>query len=575
MKDEVGKMRTAVILVVTCLAVASGTNYYVATTGNDTNPGTLDRPWRKIGRAAATMVAGDSALVRGGVYFESVNPAQSGAESDPITYAAYDTESVIVDGSEVVTGWVQDSGSRYRASVNFSCDPRFTSVRDPSGNYGGLVIQNGAKLQYAMELSSAAVDSPGEYYMNDSLSPPFMLYANVRDLGAGFDPNNYEMRIGRRRKGFDLDGGEDWLVADGITFRNYNDNAIHSIGSTDCEFRGLTLHTNFITGIYLTSGSNRCLIQHCAFWDNGHAGIELASSRRNVVRKNRFLKRDLGDGCGGNGAHMWLGPVGLLADSNLVENNIAFATGRQGYAGPFAAVAGSYNVIRHNSMVNGAGGAIALIDGGHNTIVNNACDMSAATAHGVAVFPNAVADSFHYITGNCFYALDPARKYWWNNVIFNSLAEWEAASGQTGNIDSLPGFSLPDSEDLHLAPGSVCIDYGTQDSAAADDFDGVLRPQGAGYDIGAFEYVGAGTKETMNDGRGTMNSATVVRGVLLLGDCPRTGTVPKAVLLDVCGRKALDLARGPNDLSRLSPGVYFVREASGTRRVVVLRRAGD
>ena len=51
---------------------------------------------------------------------------------------------------------------------------------------------------------------------------------------------------------------------------------------------------------------------------------------------------------------------------------------------------------------------------------------------------------------------------------------------------------------------------------------------------------------------------TVVRGVLLLeGDCPRTRTVPKAVLLDVSGRTALDLHSGPNDVSGLAPGVYF------------------
>jgi hypothetical protein len=508
------------------------------------------------------MVAGDSVLVRGGAYFESVTPSQSGTESDPITYASYDTEPVFVDGSEVVTGWVQDSGSRYRASVNFTCDPRFTSVRDPNGNYGGLVTQNGAKLQYAMELSVAAVDSPGEYYMNDSASPPFNLYACVRDLGQGLDPDNYEMRLGRRRKGFDLDGGKDWLVVDGITFRNYNDNAVHSIGSTDCQFRGLTLHTNFITGVYLTSSSNRCLIERCAFWDNGHGGIELASTRHTAIRKNRFVKRDLGDGCGGNGAHMWLGPVGLLVDSSLVENNIGFATGREGYAGPFAAVAGSYNVIRHNSMVNGAGGAIALIDGGHNTIVNNACDMSASLAHGIAVFPNACRDSFQYLKGNCFYAQDPTAKYWWDNVKYNSVAEWESAGAQTGNIDSVPGFLSPDSEDLHLAPGSSCIDHGTPDSAASEDFDGVLRPQGAGFDIGAFEYVGLG-EETMNDARVTMNTRpTIVHVVLFVAVArdERQGT--RDELLDVSGRKVLDLHPGANDVRALAPGIYFLRAVS-------------
>ena len=535
------------------LAICFGSTYYVATTGNDTNPGTLAQPWRTIQRAANLMVAGDSVLIRGGTYYQSVNPTRSGTQSDPITYTAYDTESVFVDGSEVVTGWVQDSGNRYRANVTFTADPKFTSVRDPNGNYGGLVTQNGAKLQYAMALSPAAVDSPGEYYMNDSASPPYTMYVCVRDLGQGYDPNNYEMRVAKRRKGIDLDGGEDWLVVEGITFRNYNDNAVHSIGSNDCEFRSLTLHTNFITGIYLTSNSNRCLIERCAFWDNGHGGIELASTRRTTVRKNRFLKRDLGDGCGGNGAHLWLGPVGALADSNLIENNIAFRTGRDNYQGPFIAVAGSYNLIRHNSIVSSAGGTIALLDGGHNTVVNNACDFSDAV-HGIAVFPNAVHDSFHFIKGNCFYAQDPTGKYWWNNVRYNSLAAWESAGVQVGNFDSLPGFANQDSEDLHLISSSSCIDHGTPDSAASDDYDDNPRPQGQGFDAGAYEFLGVGMQELgQSIASRPWPIASVVRGMLFLPSSFNSS------LLDITGRKMLDLHPGANDIRHIAPGVYFIR----------------
>jgi DNA-binding beta-propeller fold protein YncE len=59
--------------------------------------------------------------------------------------------------------------------------------------------------------------------------------------------------------------------------------------------------------------------------------------------------------------------------------------------------------------------------------------------------------------------------------------------------------------------------------------------------------------------------ATLLRGVLYL---PRDMTeirsgisdrVPRPVLLDVSGRKVLDLRPGANDVSRLSPGVYFVK----------------
>ncbi len=70
--------------------------------------------------------------------------------------------------------------------------------------------------------------------------------------------------------------------------------------------------------------------------------------------------------------------------------------------------------------------------------------------------------------------------------------------------------------------------------------------------------------------------ATVIGRVLFLnGDCPRTGTVPKTVLLDISGREVLDLHPGPNDVRRLAPGVYFVRTQtdawSGASRIVITK----
>jgi hypothetical protein len=61
---------------------------------------------------------------------------------------------------------------------------------------------------------------------------------------------------------------------------------------------------------------------------------------------------------------------------------------------------------------------------------------------------------------------------------------------------------------------------------------------------------------------GSKPEATVIRGILFLP--PASGVKPQAlsVLLDITGRKVLDLRPGANDVSRLSPGVYFVREQS-------------
>jgi len=64
--------------------------------------------------------------------------------------------------------------------------------------------------------------------------------------------------------------------------------------------------------------------------------------------------------------------------------------------------------------------------------------------------------------------------------------------------------------------------------------------------------------------RDMTRGATIVRSVLLI---PRSldPSIP-CPLLDISGRRVLDLHVGANDISHLSPGVYFVRKASGVKR---------
>jgi aminopeptidase N len=84
----------------------------------------------------------------------------------------------------------------------------------------------------------------------------------------------------------------------------------------------------------------------------------------------------------------------------------------------------------------------------------------------------------------------------------------------------------------------------------------------------------AGIEEMPNaEVRATNIGPTIVRGVLFL---PSSLLSPPSSLLSVDGRKVLDLRPGRNDLSRLAPGVYFVRSTADVRpastsRVVVAR----
>ena len=64
-----------------------------------------------------------------------------------------------------------------------------------------------------------------------------------------------------------------------------------------------------------------------------------------------------------------------------------------------------------------------------------------------------------------------------------------------GDVWNLNPLFVNETGDLHLQPASPCIDKGT-DTGVSADFDGVSRPQGAGYDMGAYEAAGAASTGT-------------------------------------------------------------------------------
>ncbi|MCD4697955.1 MAG: T9SS type A sorting domain-containing protein, partial [Bacteroidales bacterium] len=61
-------------------------------------------------------------------------------------------------------------------------------------------------------------------------------------------------------------------------------------------------------------------------------------------------------------------------------------------------------------------------------------------------------------------------------------------SQDLNSIAEDPLFVNLSENDFHLTENSPCIDAGDSINAPDFDFDGNPRPQGAGYDIGAYEY---------------------------------------------------------------------------------------
>ena len=65
----------------------------------------------------------------------------------------------------------------------------------------------------------------------------------------------------------------------------------------------------------------------------------------------------------------------------------------------------------------------------------------------------------------------------------------DLTTGATGsNISSNPGFAVPFGGNYHLSAGSPVSDVATSAGAPAADKDGIDRPWGTGFDMGAFEF---------------------------------------------------------------------------------------
>ncbi len=157
----------AAIAITCCLKAAT---YYVSPTGSDTNNGTSQTtPWQTIARVnqlGTSLQPGDRILFqRGGTYRGKLTINANGSASAYIEIGAYGTGAQpVISGSVPVTGWVQHSGSIWRAPM--SQRPRHiyvngvlqTIARFP--NSGWLRVDQGTSTS----LTDAELTQPNGYW---------------------------------------------------------------------------------------------------------------------------------------------------------------------------------------------------------------------------------------------------------------------------------------------------------------------------------------------------------------------------------------------------------------------------
>lgn len=89
-------------------AAAGGRVIFVATDGNDGAAGTATAPYRTIGRAVSAASSGDTVVVGGGVYRETIT-----IYGKAVTITSAPGERVVLEGARPVTGFAASGGDWY------------------------------------------------------------------------------------------------------------------------------------------------------------------------------------------------------------------------------------------------------------------------------------------------------------------------------------------------------------------------------------------------------------------------------------------------------------------------------
>lgn len=273
-------------LVVAAPARAAG--FYVATNGNDGNPGSRARPWRTIAASAAKLSAGDTLYARGGTYFERPTVAVSGTAKRPIVIRSFPDETATLDSGVPQfrtpgnSDWelVNATLGEYRSTRSYTLDEHiYAQIAGIPGYANGRV----ALVPYN---SAAAFRSTSDQYVD----PGTPFYAGP---GTFWDPADGRFHI-RLAKTTDLKAAE---ARYGTVFdterpdpRRYSIILSHAYSTLRVTgsyliFQDLTVN-QALNSIYLTGGAHDLAFENVTVW-LGDSAIELIGVSRVLLHDCR------------------------------------------------------------------------------------------------------------------------------------------------------------------------------------------------------------------------------------------------------------------------------------------------
>ena len=143
------------------------------------------------------------------------------------------------------------------------------------------------------------------------------------------------------------------------------------------------------------------------------------------------------------------------------------------------------NCIITGNTTRGYGAGISCWNGSSPTITF--CTFTRNTADVKGGGLSCTSSSSPILTNCILWNDSPSEIYNYASSPVITYSDIEGGWGGEGNIRKDPQFYFPENDDFHLEIDSPCIDSG-KDCCIYEDKDGILRPQNADFDIGAYEF---------------------------------------------------------------------------------------
>jgi len=435
--------------------------------------GSAAQPYCAIQAGINAASSGDTVEVAAGTYYENIT-----MKSGVVIQGAGQGVSII-DGGEngsVVTATDVDSAAKLDG---------FTITNGKATEYGGGMFNS----------NSSPTVSNCTFSGNSAI-----LFVGVGDGGGMYNAGSSPTVINCTFSGNDAGGrgGGMYNANSSATVTNctFSDNTAEQGGGmynvqsspavTNCTFSGNS-NANYTAGGGMVNEDSSPTVTGCSFFNNSAGtfggGMYNHSNSSPLVTSCIFSGNSAGHSSGEGG-----GGMSNLGSSPTVTNCIF--SENFGYRGGGMSNRSSSPTVTNCTFSRNS----ASLGGG----IYNESNSSVSVTNSILWGTTALESIFNFDTSSC-------------SATYSNI-EWGTATYPgTGNINADPMFVDPDGQDnipgnedddYHLLAVSPCIDAGTSSGAPNADFEGDPRPQGAGYDMGADEYVQLGANFSAAPTRG-------------------------------------------------------------------------